>query len=116
MSKRLIDILILTLSVTGTTSALAATDPHAGHGGHTMVAAAATAEPTTATVKKVDLPAGKVTLAHGPLKNLGMPAMTMVFKVNDRAVLGKLKAGDKIRFVAEMAGRDYLATRIEPAQ
>lgn len=113
MSKRFFDSLVLFLLVSASASGLAQTKPHAGHA---APAAATAAEPTAATVKKVDLAAGKVTLAHGPLKNLGMPAMTMVFKVSDPAVLGKLKAGDKITFVAEMAGRDYLATRIAPAK
>lgn len=90
----------------------AAKDEHAGHA--MPMASAAAVEPTDATVKKVDPASGKVTLSHGPLKNLGMPAMTMAFKVKDAAVLAKLKAGDKIRFVAEHVGNDYLATRIEP--
>ena len=30
-------------------------------------------------VKKIDKAGGKVTVAHGPLTNLNMPAMTMVF-------------------------------------
>lgn len=113
MAKRLINSLVLFLLVTGTATGLAQTNPRAGQA---PAAAASTVEPTAATIKKIDLAAGKVTLAHGPLKNLGMPAMTMVFKVADPAVLAKLKAGDKITFVAEMAGRDYLATRIEPVK
>lgn len=91
--------------------ALAQHDPHAGHA--MPGAAQGAAEPTAATVKKVDAKGGKLTLAHGPLKNLGMPPMTMVFKVGDAKVLGGLKEGDKIRFVAEQAGNDYLATKIE---
>lgn len=83
----------------------AAKDEHAGH---------ATATDTVeATVKKVDAAGGKVTLAHGPLKNLNMPAMAMVFKVKDGKSLSGLKEGDKVRFVAEMAGTDYLASKIE---
>lgn len=113
MSKELVHSLIFTLLLTGTASGLAQTSSPAGHA---APAAASAVEPTAATVKKVDLAAGKVTLTHGPLKNLGMPAMTMTFKVGDAAVLGKLKAGDKITFVAEMAGRDYLATRIDPSK
>jgi len=56
---------------------------------------------TDGQVKKVDKAGGKVTLAHGPLENLGMPAMTMVFRVQDKAWLGRMKEGDKIRFVAD---------------
>lgn len=53
------------------------------------------------TVKKVDKSAGKLTIAHGPLANLSMPAMTMAFPVKDVASLDQVKAGDKIRFRAE---------------
>ena len=52
-------------------------------------------------IRKVDMAAGKLTIKHGPLDNLGMDAMTMVFKVKDPAMLSQVKAGDKIDFVAE---------------
>ncbi|MEX3761279.1 copper-binding protein [Paraburkholderia phenoliruptrix] len=55
-------------------------------------------------VRKVDVAAGKLTIRHGPLENLGMDAMTMTFKVKDRAMLSQVKAGDKIDFVAEEVG------------
>ena len=64
-------------------------------------------------VKKVDGDAGKVTIKHGELKNIGMGAMTMVFKVEDKAVIGKLKAGDKIAFVAENAGGQLKANNVK---
>jgi Cu(I)/Ag(I) efflux system periplasmic protein CusF len=56
---------------------------------------------TQGEVKKVDKDSGKVTIKHGPLTNLDMPAMTMVFRVKDAAMLDQLKAGDKIKFEAE---------------
>ncbi|MGN7984901.1 copper-binding protein [Burkholderia sp. 22313] len=52
-------------------------------------------------IRKVDTAAGKLTIKHGPLENLGMEAMTMVFKVRDPAMLSQVKSGDKIDFVAE---------------
>ena len=52
-------------------------------------------------IKKVDTAAGKLTIKHGPLDNLGMGAMTMVFKVNDPALLSQVKAGDKVDFIAD---------------
>lgn len=52
-------------------------------------------------IRKVDMAAGKLTIKHGPLDNLGMEAMTMVFKVKDPAMLSQVKVGDKIDFVAE---------------
>ncbi len=55
---------------------------------------------TDGEIKKVDRDAGRVTIKHGPLENLGMPGMTMVFGVTDVSVLQSLKAGDKVKFAA----------------
>lgn len=55
----------------------------------------------TGEVKKVDATAGKITLKHGPIANLDMEAMTMVFRVQDPAVLETLKAGDQVKFTAD---------------
>jgi len=66
-------------------------------------------------VRKVDKDARKITIKHGPLQKLDMPAMTMVFLVKDPAMLERVKAGDKIRFDAEKVGAAYTVTRIEPA-
>lgn len=53
------------------------------------------------TVKKVNPDTGKVTISHGPLPNLDMPPMTMVFRVKDPAWLERMKPGDRIRFQVE---------------
>jgi Cu/Ag efflux protein CusF len=68
-----------------------------------------------AEVRKVDKEAKKVTLKHGPIKNLDMPGMTMVFQVKDAALLDKLSAGDKIRFTAEQQQGAYVLTGVEKA-
>lgn len=67
-------------------------------------------------VRKVDKDAGKITLRHGPIPNLGMPNMTMVFRVADPAMLDKVKTGDKVRFAADQVGGAYTVTAIEPAK
>jgi Cu/Ag efflux protein CusF len=67
-------------------------------------------------VRKVDKDAKKITIKHGPLANLDMPPMTMVFQVRDSAMLEQVKAGDKIKFQAEKAGGAYTVTKIEPAK
>ena len=64
-------------------------------------------------VRKVDKSAGKVTIRHGALPNLDMPAMTMVFRTRDPAMLDKLKEGDKIKFAAEKVGGVYTITAVE---
>ena len=56
-------------------------------------------------VKKIDQAAGKITLASGPIKNLDMDEdnMTMVFRVQDPAMLKQVKVGGKVQFEAERA-------------
>src|SRR5690349_4374360 len=70
-----------------------------GHDAH-RAAAAATAL-SSGEVQQIDKSAGKITIKHGPLANLGMPAMTMVFRVKEPAMIGHVKVGDRIHFVAE---------------
>jgi Cu/Ag efflux protein CusF len=64
----------------------------------------------------VDKEAKKITLRHGPLANLDMPAMTMVFQVKDPAMLDQVKAGDKVKFQAEKVGGAFTITKIEPGK
>ncbi|HEY0061437.1 MAG TPA: copper-binding protein [Telluria sp.] len=67
-------------------------------------------------IRKVDQDAGKLTIRHGELKNLDMPPMTMVFRVKDKEMLGKLAAGDKVRFSAEKIEGALTVTAIESAK
>ncbi len=67
-------------------------------------------------VKKIDKEAQKITLKHGPIKNLDMPGMTMVFKVVDPSLLDKVKAGDQVKFTAEHQGSAMVVTAIETAK
>ena len=67
-------------------------------------------------VRKVDMDAQKVTIKHGPIRNLDMPGMTMVFRVKEPAMLDRLKAGAKIRFNAEKIGGAYTVTAFEEAK
>ena len=68
---------------------------------------------TNGTVKKVDAKAKKVTLVHEELKTLEMPAMTMVFAVEDAALLAKLKEGAKVQFVAERKNGKLTVTQVK---
>lgn len=71
---------------------------------------------TDGEVRKVDKDAKKITIRHGPIANLDMPAMTMVFRVQDPVMLDQVKAGDRVRFVADKVNGALTVTRIEPAQ
>ena len=62
-----------------------------------------------AEVRKVDMAAGKITLKHGDIPNLDMPAMTMVFQVRDKTRLDTLKVGDQVRFRADKVLGAYVA-------
>jgi Cu/Ag efflux protein CusF len=64
-------------------------------------------------IKKVDKDAGKLTIKHGPLNNLGMSGMTMAFKVQDPALLDQVKAGDQVRFRAERVNGALNVTKLE---
>jgi Cu/Ag efflux protein CusF len=78
------------------------------------VPASAESELTDGQVTKVDQSAGKLTIKHGPMKSLGMDeGMTMVYRVKDPAMLGQVKAGDKIKFTAEHANGAYTVTKIQ---
>lgn len=67
-------------------------------------------------VRRIDKDAKKITLRHGPISNLDMPAMTMVFQVKDAAMLDKVNVGDKVKFSAEKTGGAYTVTGIEASK
>jgi uncharacterized cupredoxin-like copper-binding protein/Cu/Ag efflux protein CusF len=75
--------------------------------------AMAAAEMAEAEVRKIDLDAKKITLRHGPIKNLDMPGMTMVFQVRNPALLSNLAVGDKIMFTAEQLQGALVMTNAE---
>ena len=75
--------------------------------------AAFATEYTKGTVKKVDMKAGKVTIIHEELTNLDMPAMTMVFRTADPAMLEKMKAGADIEFVADRVKGKLTVTELK---
>ena len=83
---------------------------------HGSMAAADATVLTDGEVKKVDAQAQTITLKHGDIKNIDMPAMTMVFKVKSAAMLTKVKAGDKVKFTADMPHGSLTLTSIELAR
>lgn len=113
-------LLILTAMLGATVSAQ--TDKRASGGAVAPVDArqkAATpdaADMVEGEVRKVDKNAQKITLKHGEIKNLGMPGMTMIFRVKDATLLDKVKKGDKIRFKAENSKGAIVVTAIEPVR
>ncbi len=89
-------------------------DPHAGH--HAEDPKRADATYAEGEVRKVDKEAGKITLKHGPIQSLDMPAMSMVFRAQDPAMLDAVKVGDKVRFKADKIQGSYTITEMQPAK
>jgi Cu(I)/Ag(I) efflux system protein CusF len=83
------------------------------HAQSTTAVVSAADEMSAGEVRKVDKATGKMTIRHGPLKNLGMDAMTMVFRVQDPAMLDQVKAGDRIDFVAGQPAGQLTVTRLK---
>lgn len=78
--------------------------------------AQATGDLAEAEVRKIDKDAKKVTLKHGPIKSLDMPAMTMVFQVREAALLDRMNVGDKILFSVEKQQGSYVVTDVKAAK
>jgi len=122
---------LLALGMLGVTTAFAGDDhdhgeAHDSHTASTQVAtsaapaavpaqAATAAELSEGEVLRWDARSSKVTLRHGPIANLGMPPMTMVFKVQNADQGSALQAGMKVRFRAEQLQGAYVLTHIAPA-
>jgi len=81
-----------------------------------LTSLAATEEFADGEVRKVDKDAGKITLKHGVIKSLDMPGMTMIFQVRDKALLDKVKAGDKVKFQAVSDNGKLVVTDIQAAK
>ena len=113
--------LAASLLVLGTGSALAqapaavAADSHSSHHPAATASTAPQADSSEGEITRWDPRTLRLTLKHGEIKNLEMPPMTMVFRVEDASVVGDLKPGDKVRFRAEQISGAYHVQRIEKA-
>jgi Cu/Ag efflux protein CusF len=106
--KPILNSLVLGLSLTLGLPAWADTQHESRDGAADHAAAL-----TEGVVKKVDKTAGKITIKHGPLENLDMTGMTMVFRVSDPSWLDRVKPGDNIRFLANMVNGALTVTTLE---
>lgn len=106
-------ITLATLLLTALAAPAGAQQPAADHSAHHPAVAQNSASTTDGEIRRVDKDAKKITIRHGPIKNLEMPAMTMVFQVKDPAMLDKVNVGDKVKFNAEKIPGGYAVTEIE---
>jgi Cu/Ag efflux protein CusF len=86
-------------------------------GASSLAALAQSSELVNGQVTKIDEPAGKITIKHGPLKKFDMnEGMTMVFRAGDPAMLKAVKPGDRVRFVPDRINGQFTVTKIEKAK
>lgn len=112
-----VTVLFAALAGTALGTAFAANDHRHDHGAPAGAPAADAASALSeGTVRKIDKAAGKITISHGPLANIGMPPMTMTFSAAQPAALDQVKAGDRIRFVAERIEGVFTVTTLELAK
>ncbi|MGE5241364.1 MAG: copper-binding protein [Bacteroidota bacterium] len=102
---------VITMGVAGIAQA-------APEGAATLRVAAANEAPASAVsatgvVRQVKPEAGKVKISHDPIPALEWPAMTMDFRVKDKAVLQGIGPGDKVRFELEKDAKGLAITRME---
>ena len=69
------------------------------------------------TVTKIDASASKITLKHGPIKKFDMDdGMTMVFRVQDEAMLKQVKVGDKVKFEADKINGQFTVVKMQKSK
>jgi Cu(I)/Ag(I) efflux system protein CusF len=111
-------ILSATLFSTFTFAHIAwAADDMAGmkmEGGAMNTTTLADAALTDAVVKKVDASTGMVTIQHGALTNVGMPAMTMAFRAKDAAMLKQAKEGGHVKVRVENVNGTMTIVKLVP--
>jgi len=90
---------------------------HESGGQHSAQAQAPAASPKTGKgtglIQQIDRDKGVITIKHGPLQGLNMPAMTMLFLVNDKAMLSSLQPLQKADFELTYDGTNYMITKIQ---
>ena len=63
-----------------------------------------------ATVLRIDRDTGRVRLKHGPIESIGMPAMTMLFRVADPALLDAVAVGETVGIRVEQRDQAFYVT------
>jgi len=75
----------------------------------------APAQYTLGEIKSIDARRGAVTVKHGPIVRLGMPDMTMRYRLDDPGSILSLQPGDKIFFRAEKRDGILVITDVAPS-
>jgi len=64
-------------------------------------------------IREIDRANSRVKLDHGPIPSIGMPGMTMTFKVKNPALLDQVKQGDPVNFEIEQSGLGWIITNLD---
>ncbi len=67
---------------------------------------------TKGEIRRIDLDSKKITIRHQEIKSLDMPEMSMVFQVENAALLQGYSVNERIEFVAEMKDKKYFVKDI----
>ena len=67
---------------------------------------------TKGEIRRIDPDNKKITIRHQEIKSLDMPEMSMVFQVENIALLQGLNVNDRVEFVAEMKDKKYFVKEI----
>lgn len=62
-------------------------------------------------IRRIDVPAGKITIKHGAIPELDLPAITLVYRI-DPALLAGLHPGDRVKFTARRMDGQYVVVQI----
>jgi len=62
-------------------------------------------------VRRVNPDEGKITIKHGAISDLELPAMSLVYRAEPTLLQG-IQPGDKITFTAKREGNRYVVTKI----
>ena len=68
-----------------------------------------------AEVRRIDKEGARLTLKHAEIKSMDMPAMTMVFRVRDKAMLEGLSVGDRVRVQAVREAGQFVVVALRRA-
>jgi len=69
--------------------------------------------PGKGVIVSTDAKTQTIKMKHGPMPALGWPAMTMKFRVQDKVEIDHLRKGDKVEFILEAEGEDYVISSIK---
>ena len=62
-------------------------------------------------IRRIDAQAGKITIKHGAISALDLPAITLVYQI-DQNLLTDLQPGDQIKFKARRVNNQYIVIEI----